>query len=88
MGKTREEATTVAETPIKKQPKSALYLRQSGAEGELPSGRRFDIGSTCGFGGVELVIVVYGKDGDDASETFTISARDAIEVLIAKGLVS
>lgn len=76
----------VGSCPIRIVPKTVMFLRQEGAHGVLPDGRKFDVCSTCGLGGTSLVISVYGKtkDGHD-SPSFVIDARDAINVLLEAG---
>jgi hypothetical protein len=72
--------------PIRIIPRNVMFLQQSGANGTLPDGRKFDIGSTCGLGGVSLIISVYGKtkDGHD-SPSFEINAREAMDLLCRAG---
>lgn len=80
---TKELDEEVAQMPIRRCPENRIYLRQHGAHGKLPDGREFDIGSTCGFGGTDLVLVVYGGKGG----TFIVNARDMLEALLAKGVL-
>lgn len=83
----------VATVPIRRAPKNALFMRQSGGDGRLPDGRKFDIGSTCGLGGVSLVVCVYSADGHSGTGgpdggTFLVDGQEMIEALHARGLLA
>lgn len=90
MASNDEKDPEVGTVPIRRAPKNVMLLRQDGANGRLPDGRKFDISSTCGLGGVSLVLCVYSADGRSGTGgsdggMFTVDGREMIESLIARG---
>jgi hypothetical protein len=81
MGEKLDEA--VAQVSVRKAPPNRMFLQIHGANGTLPDGRGLTIGSTCGAGGVSLIICVI--DNPNTLHHFTVSGEEVVRALLANG---
>jgi hypothetical protein len=90
---TEHKHQPIASVPIFKAAPNVMFLRSDGGKGNLPDGRKFDIGSTCGLGGVDLVLCVYSADGRSGTHaadggTYIVDGREMIGALFERGLLA